>query len=483
MWERRFDPEGSGVEGSNAQQPTPPARGEGVPGGAIDGPWLIDALTESSDLVFAFDTTTTITWCNPASIRVLGLRPDEVIGRSIAEFIHPDDLERAAEVVGLSNAGAFDEMPITPALYRGRRLDGSWANLDLNGSTGPDGSMLIIARVGGDLVLTDRLLEAVTAGDDVAQQVSLVMEMGTWRHPKEGYAIIYCGDDGERRSLSWNLPPELSGEVAVSGPTPWDVAMASDHEVAIDAIGDAVGDGPVGAELAAVAELHGFVGCLVSPIPDPDHPGGAGIVIWTTASGPTSAGHRYAMGNMRRALTLVLQLRSQVRALERAARIDSLTGATSRSRFLDLLHELRTSAPGSRHAILYIDLDGFKGVNDHLGHAAGDQVLQEMAARIREAAPDGATIGRLGGDEFVVLCAVGTDEAQACAAAQEIIDAVGRPVPIADGHTTVGASIGIAVGRPGDAPTAVLDAADGALLSAKASGRGRWTIAAANPRG
>lgn len=478
MWERRFEPEGSGVEGSDAEQPTPPARGEGVPGGAIEGPWLIEALTESSDLVFAFDTSTLITWCNPASIRVLGLRPEEVIGRSIAEFIHPDDLERAAEVVGLSNAGAFDEMPITPALYRGRRLDGSWASLDLNGSTGPDGSMLIIARVGGDLVLTDRLLEAVTAGDDVEEQVGLVMEMGTWRHPKEGYAILYPGDDGRRRTLSWNLPPELTGAAPVPGPTPWDVAMATDEEVAIEDIGTALADGQlVSSELAAIAELHGFVGCLVSPIPDPEHPGGAGIVIWTTASGPTGSGHRYAMGNMRRALTLVLQLRSQVRALERAARIDSLTGATSRARFLELLEELRAAPPGTRHAILYIDLDGFKGVNDHLGHAAGDRVLQETAARIREAAPAGATIGRLGGDEFVVLCAVGTDEAEACQAAQQIIDAVGRPVAIADGHTTVGASIGIAVGRPGDAPTTVLDAADGALLSAKADGRGRWTIA------
>ncbi|MGN6695162.1 MAG: diguanylate cyclase domain-containing protein [Aquihabitans sp.] len=470
------------MEGIDAQHPVPPARGEGRPAGSIEGTWLIDALTESSDLVFAFDTATLITWCNPASIRILGLSPDEVIGRSIAEFIHPDDIQRAAEVVGLSAVGAFDEMPITPALYRGRRLDGSWADLDLNGSTGPDGSMLIIARVGGDLVLNDRLLEAVTAGDDVEQQVRIVMEMGTWRHPKEGYAILYRGEDGTRRALSWNLPPELYGEAEVTGPTPWDVAMATGEEVSFDDVAAIAGDGTVvSPELAELAASSGFVGCLVAPIHDPDDPGGAAIVIWTTASGPTGSGHRYAMGNMHRALTLVLHQRAQVRALERAARVDSLTGATTRSRFMELLGELTESSDPTPHAVLYIDLDGFKGVNDHLGHAAGDEVLRETAARITAAAPPEATIARLGGDEFVVLCAPGTDEGHASEAAQRIIDAVSHPIPVGDGHTTVGASVGLAIGGPGEAPASVLDAADGALLSAKANGRGCWTVASPRP--
>lgn len=470
------------MEGSDAQHLVPPARGEGRAAGSIEGRWLIDALTESSDLVFAFDTDTLITWCNPASIRILGLAPEDVIGRSIAEFIHPDDLERAAEVVGLSAVGAFDEMPITPALYRGRRIDGTWANLDLNGSTGPDGSMLIVARVGGDLVLNDRLLEAVAAGDDFEQQVALVMEMGTWRHPNEGYAILYRDEDGSRRALSWNLPPELYGEVVLPGPTPWDVAMADDEEVAIDDLAAVAAEGAVTSpELVEAAVRNGFVGCLVAPITDPDHPGGASIVIWTTASGPTGSGHRYAMSNMHRALTLVLHQRAQVRALERAARVDSLTGTTSRSRFMELLDELATAPDHAQHAILYIDLDGFKGVNDRLGHAVGDLVLSETAARISASAPEGATIARLGGDEFVVLCATGTDEVQASKAAQRIIDDVGRPIEVGNGHATIGASVGLAIGRPGEAPTSVLDAADGALLSAKANGRGCWTVASPRP--
>ena len=103
------------------------------------------------------------------------------------------------------------------------------------------------------------------------------------------------------------------------------------------------------------------------------------------------------------------------------------------------------------------------------------------AARIAAASPPGATIARLGGDEFAVLCVPGTEVADASAAAQKIIDAVAQPIEVGRGHAIVGASIGLAIGRPGEPPTSVLDAADAALLSAKASGRGRWTLAGPRP--
>jgi diguanylate cyclase (GGDEF)-like protein/PAS domain S-box-containing protein len=455
-----------------------PRQGDLAPAGEVADGWLIAALAESSDLVFAFDPDTIITWCNPACLRILGHPPEAVVGRSIAEFIHPDDVGRAAEVVGPNAAGAFDEMPVTPALYRARRADGTWASLDLNGSAGPDGGMLIVARVGGDLVLNDRLLESVSGHEPFEQQVALVMQMGTWRHPSEGYAILYRGEDDEPCALHWNLPPELYGAVPIEGPTPWDVAMATNEEVAEGDLAASPGANALASPALVDAALAaGFQGFLVAPVPDPELPGGACIVIWTTASGPTTSGHRYARGTMVRALTLVLQQRAQVRALERAARIDSLTGTTSRARFMELLGELADEPDPDGHALLYIDLDGFKGVNDHLGHAAGDLVLTETAVRIKTVVSSDALVARLGGDEFVVLCEPGTDAEGASAAAQRIIEAVCHPIRIGEAHTTVGASIGVALGRPGDAPTSVLDAADGALLSAKAGGRGCWALA------
>src|SRR5690606_27664566 len=115
--------------------------------GSVPPEWLVHAVAGSSDLVLVIDEATTITWCNHAAFAILGHDPATVVGRSFAEFIHPDDLGRAAEVVALTAAGAFDEFPITPALYRARMITGDWVNLEVNASAGPDGSMLIVARV------------------------------------------------------------------------------------------------------------------------------------------------------------------------------------------------------------------------------------------------------------------------------------------------------------------------------------------------
>ncbi|WP_426573873.1 diguanylate cyclase domain-containing protein [Aquihabitans sp. McL0605] len=466
--------EGTGASGHDRTPAAAPRAS-----GSIPAAWLQEALTQSSDLVLVIDAGATILWCNGAVRTLLGYDPDAVIGRSFAEFVHPDDLGRAGEVMALTVAGAFDETPITPALYRTATSEGQWVDLEVNASSGPDGSLLIVARSGGDLVLTDRLLEAVSGNVPFELQVEMVMEMGRWRHPCEGYAILYRGEHGEPRAITSDLPAALHGSAALDGRTPWDVAMAAGTEVVIDDLAAVAADSEIaGPELVAAALAAGFSGCLAAPVPDPDHPdhpGGACIAIWTSADGPTTSGHRYAMSNMRRAFALVLQQRAQVRGLERAARVDQLTGLTSRARFLELVQQVGAqSAPNARHALLYIDLDGFKAVNDSLGHAAGDLVLTVTAVRITEVVADGAVVARLGGDEFGVLCPIGTTEAEAAGVAEDIIDAVAGPIVVGDTTASVGCSIGLAIGVEGQSPELVLDAADVALLAAKVEGRGRW---------
>ena len=152
---------------------------------------------------------------------------------------------------------------------------------------------------------------------------------------------------------------------------------------------------------------------------------------------------------------------------------------TARARFLELLDQIGSEAePTARHALLYVDLDGFKAVNDNLGHTAGDQVLTRPRPGSPALSPRTRWWLRLGGDEFGILCPPGTTEAEAAAAAQRIIDAVaapdrrGRRCRRWSAHRS-----GSRSARPGDHPAAVLDAADGALLGAKAEGRGRWRSA------
>jgi len=152
---------------------------------------------------------------------------------------------------------------------------------------------------------------------------------------------------------------------------------------------------------------------------------------------------------------------------------DALTGLANR-----VLLELRTYEAmararknGNAIAILFLDLDGFKAVNDTLGHAAGDTVLQWTAKRLRSCVREGDTMARIGGDEFAVLVAAVDDERQASALAERMIAAMRDPFVIDDQQLQLGVSIGIALHKEGDIdPEELLQAADKAMYRAKMAG-------------
>jgi diguanylate cyclase (GGDEF)-like protein len=158
---------------------------------------------------------------------------------------------------------------------------------------------------------------------------------------------------------------------------------------------------------------------------------------------------------------------------------DPLTGLPNR-RMLDEWGNELLAAGGdpSRLAVLYVDLDGFKGVNDTLGHQAGDLLLLAFSRRIARAVRPVDVVGRLGGDEFAVLLHE-VDEATATAVADRVVQAALQPFSIQDRQLYLSASVGIAVGRdlpvaPGRSPLdALLQQADAAMLRAKRAGKAR----------
>ena len=165
--------------------------------------------------------------------------------------------------------------------------------------------------------------------------------------------------------------------------------------------------------------------------------------------------------------------------LQRLANYDLLTELPNR-RLLNtrLEHALaRTRRRGGRLALLYFDLDGFKTVNDSLGHPAGDELLTRIARRLKDRVRAGDTLGRPGGDEFLVIAELLHGPEDAVALAQDLLAAVARPVALAGGHeVSVTASIGISV-FPDDGcsdATAMLRDADAALYRAKEQGRNGW---------
>jgi diguanylate cyclase (GGDEF)-like protein len=178
------------------------------------------------------------------------------------------------------------------------------------------------------------------------------------------------------------------------------------------------------------------------------------------------------------------QLRSEMEHRERSqativhlAHHDALTGLGNRLLFHKQLSDaiVHRQRHGGDLAVLFLDLDNFKTINDTLGHATGDSVLKHFACRLRNALRESDKIGRLGGDEFAIIQFGNKQPKEATALATRLIELFGTPFSVADQRLVIGASIGIAVAE-GDYQDSeqLLKAADLAMYRAKADGRGRF---------
>jgi diguanylate cyclase (GGDEF)-like protein/PAS domain S-box-containing protein len=172
----------------------------------------------------------------------------------------------------------------------------------------------------------------------------------------------------------------------------------------------------------------------------------------------------------------VTEQRAAEACITHLAHHDALTGLPNRGAFHDRLIEAVTSAEhGSRSALLLIDLDRFKEVNDTLGHPAGDDLLRAVTTRLCAELGSGDLPARLGGDEFAVIRTARVDLGEVTDLAGRLVSVLGEPFRLGDHQVLVGASIGIAL-SPGDGrdPEVLFRAADLALYRAKAEGRGRY---------
>jgi diguanylate cyclase (GGDEF)-like protein/PAS domain S-box-containing protein len=165
--------------------------------------------------------------------------------------------------------------------------------------------------------------------------------------------------------------------------------------------------------------------------------------------------------------------------LTRQAFHDGLTGLANRSVFLDHTEQAlrRAGRTGSPPIVLCLDLDGFKDVNDSVGHLAGDELLRVIAGRLQGVVRSTDTVARLGGDEFAVLVDDATGGLpQAADLARRLLQAIGDPIDLGGHRVTVAASIGIVVAEPEATPLSLFRDADIAMYRAKAAGRAQWVV-------
>ena len=167
--------------------------------------WAADAFDRLADFVAVIDPAGDVVYANPFAERMLDLAPGEGIGRSMGEFLHPEDLERAVRVMTMMVDRDMD-VPVSPAVYRVGRADTGWHPVEINASVIPvdeaagdqpgEGLVVIFGRYSGDRDLHDEIMGLLVSGTPPTRVVERIPEFGRWRHPLDHYAVFYDGDDG-----------------------------------------------------------------------------------------------------------------------------------------------------------------------------------------------------------------------------------------------------------------------------------------------
>ena len=185
-----------------------------------------------------------------------------------------------------------------------------------------------------------------------------------------------------------------------------------------------------------------------------------------------------AAGNVTSIMALVQDVSVRVEVAQQLLHIathDTLTGLANRRMLTERLSHALTRAErtGEAVAVLFIDLDGFKRVNDEYGHGAGDDVLRDVATRLRGVARGSDFVARLGGDEFVILLDTDVHPGSPSMLAERVFDALSAPCRFAGGEAPIGASIGVAMHPPlSNLAADLIRRADAAMYEAKSAGKG-----------
>jgi diguanylate cyclase (GGDEF)-like protein/PAS domain S-box-containing protein len=402
------------------------------------------------------DTLGLITYADDSISSILGWRPEQIIGWGSIDLVHPDDQPAAI--------AAWFEMMANPGCTRNwrgryRAADGRWRwvqTVNSNHLNDPDHPSVetLMSPANPSYVGVE---EELRAREQLLRRLAEALPVGVFQLDRDG-RVTFTND----RFL------EILGvATADTFGEQFAVVVLEDQPALAKALATVIADRPVdNLELRFRVET-----------PHPDFADTRVCQISLRALTDTTGSVTGAIGCLSD-VTDSVELR---RELQLRASTDGLTGCLNRTAVFELLDLALGKAghDGSGVAVIFIDLDHFKELNDSLGHAAGDHVLCLVGQRIRDTLRGGDSVGRIGGDEFLVICPGMPSVELAVPVADRVSLALRHPFIFGDAAIEIGASLGVAWAPPGNCSLDNLIArSDRAMYESKHAGRGPVTVAA-----
>lgn len=388
-----------------------------------------------------------IVFANEQGAALVGLSPSQVLNRPLLDFVCLQDRRLVAERLERRSRGE----PVSPTVrLHFCRLDGSHIRVgDVH-----------VALIESASEHPQWVLSVHDVTDRLADERALQISAAVMENAAEGIVVT----DAKNRIIQVN--PAFS---AITGYRPQDV-LGKDPNF----LGSGRHESAFFREMWEALDKDGhWAGEIWNRRPD-----GTVYVVWLAISAIRGEGAE--SGGRHVATFIDITQRKEVEELLRhRAQSDPLTDLPNRTLFYDRLQVALTHARryGEEFALLYIDLDHFKVVNDTLGHAAGDELLVEASHRLTQAVRQSDTVARLGGDEFAVILPKAGSQSEIEEVAQRIVEAMVRPFSLSAGTVNISTSVGIAIyPRHGEDLEAIRANADAALYSVKQSGRNGYRL-------
>src|SRR3712207_3616572 len=410
---------------------------------------LVETVQEGIAFV---DADEKITYCNSAYARIFGLTPGELAGRSLLEFLDEDGREKVAEQTALQERGESTsyELVITAADGREKVLSASGSPV-----ADPGGRFRGAVHAIVDVTEGRRAEEKLRESERRLSALLANAPAYVYRCRNEpGWPNEFVSEHA--RELTGHSPEELTDGRVLFG----DLILEEDRQRVWEEV------------QRALDENRRFA--LEYTLRRKD-----GGVRHVEERGQGVFGENGEVEAIEGVVHDVTERKRMEEKLAHRALHDPLTGLPNRDLLLDRLGQALTRAArsGRRVALLFMDLDNFKYVNDSLGHDAGDGLLMEVSERLRAGLRPEDTVARLGGDEFVVLLEGLKDETEAEEAAARLTEAINRPFCIEGQEVFATFSIGIALNTPdGVLNDDLLRKADTAMYKAKNDGKDRHRV-------